>query len=299
MERGVGGVEPDVRAVLGDEIGHFADEGRVEDGFVVRVVEGGQRDAPTALARDAPVGAGFHRAVDAVAAPVRNPLHLVDGAKGGGAEFVHADEELVHRAEDDGHLAAPTMRVGVVDLALAREGVEAPEHLDDVRGLASKTYWPTSVGDAAFVGEAALVVDGREDGQAVLAPDEVVVVAVAGGDVDAAGARVHRDEFAQDDLDPWRSRKGMLVVPAFEFAAEEAGFVEGGFAGVAGGLAEGFDEGVGEDEGFDLARVRVAVVLGAVAEAGVDRDGLVGGERPGRGGPDDDAEPRCGRAGRR
>ncbi len=96
-------------------------QSQAQERLAVRVVKHGQRHAPGALARDAPVRPRFHRAVDAVAAPGRNPLHLVDGAQRLGPQFVHADEELLHRAEDDRHLRAPAMRVGVVDRPRARE----------------------------------------------------------------------------------------------------------------------------------------------------------------------------------
>ena len=164
VDRRVVGVEPDVRAVLGDEVGDLVDELGVEDRLVVGVVERGQRHTPTALARDAPVGPRFDRAVDAVAAPVRNPFHLVDGAQDLGTQFVHADEELVHRAEDDRHLGTPAVRVGVMDLALARQRADAFEHGDDVR-VGVEDVLADQLGHATFLGEAAVVVDRREHGQ--------------------------------------------------------------------------------------------------------------------------------------
>ena len=52
-----------------------------------RAVHGGNRHAPGALARDAPVGPVRHHVEDAVAAPRRDPLHLViDGVLRGGAQ---------------------------------------------------------------------------------------------------------------------------------------------------------------------------------------------------------------------
>ena len=79
-----------------------------------------------------------------------------------------------------GTLERPAVRVGVVDLALARERADLPEHFDDVR-VGVEDVLADQFGHAAFLGEAAIVVDGREDGQTVLAADEVIVVAVAGG----------------------------------------------------------------------------------------------------------------------
>ena len=65
-----------------DEGGGVADDLGVEDGFAFRVVERRDRHAPGALAADAPVGPGLHRAFDAVDAPVWNPLHAVNLGKG-------------------------------------------------------------------------------------------------------------------------------------------------------------------------------------------------------------------------
>ena len=64
-------------------------------------------------------------------------------------------------------------------------------------------------GQVGGVGEAAVVVDGRVDGQAVRAPEMVVVRAVAGRDVDEASAGgvvdmlavEQRDGYVKDPLD--------------------------------------------------------------------------------------------------
>ena len=82
----------------------------------------------------------------------------------------------------------------------------------------------------------------------------------------------------------------MPHLPPLQFAAEEGAVLGGVFlAGVAGGAAEGIGERVGHHERFVAARVRVTVNLRAVAEPGVDGDGLVRRERPGGRRPDDDA----------
>ena len=75
----VGGFfEPDIRAVFLDQVGGVANDLRVQDGFALRIVKRGDRHTPGALARDAPVRTRFHRAFDAVLAPVRNPFDVVD-----------------------------------------------------------------------------------------------------------------------------------------------------------------------------------------------------------------------------
>ena len=83
---GGGFFEPDVRAVFFNQIGGVADDLGVEDRFAFGVVKRGNRHAPGALARDAPVGTRLHRAFDAVDAPVRHPFDAVNFGEGGGAE---------------------------------------------------------------------------------------------------------------------------------------------------------------------------------------------------------------------
>ena len=110
-EFGVGHFEPRVGAAFFHQVGHPADEIGVEDRFAFRSVEDGQRHAPAALAADAPVGAGFHRAGDALEAPVGNPLGIVDCLYCIGAQVVDADEELLDGAEDDGRFGTPAVRI--------------------------------------------------------------------------------------------------------------------------------------------------------------------------------------------
>ena len=90
-----------------------------------RAIDGGNRYAPRALARDAPVRAARDHVGDAIVAPRRHPLHVViDGVKrrlaqvcgcppsDGDRRFaVHADEPLRRRQEDDRMMAAPAVRV--------------------------------------------------------------------------------------------------------------------------------------------------------------------------------------------
>src|SRR5216117_145347 len=58
------------------------DDARVEDRTALGVVERGDRHAPGPLPADAPVGARFYGGLDAVFAPVGDPVHGVDGVEG-------------------------------------------------------------------------------------------------------------------------------------------------------------------------------------------------------------------------
>ena len=102
--------EPHVGALSLDPVGGLADDARIEDGLAGRIVEGWDRHAPGALARDAPVGPGLHGALDAVLAPVGDPVHRINGrqcllSEGQGSwratGVVDADEPLVDGPEDD------------------------------------------------------------------------------------------------------------------------------------------------------------------------------------------------------
>jgi hypothetical protein len=72
--------------VFFNQIGRIADDLGVENRFAFGVVKRGNGHAPSALARDAPVGTGLHQAFDAIDAPVRHPFHAVNLGKSGGAK---------------------------------------------------------------------------------------------------------------------------------------------------------------------------------------------------------------------
>ena len=63
--------------------------------------------------------------------------------------------------------------------------------------LASKTNWPAK--NSTSLREVAVLVDRGVDVEAVLQADLVVLLAVARGGVDAAGAGVEGDEGRQDE----------------------------------------------------------------------------------------------------
>ena len=87
------------------------------------VDEDGDRHAPGALARDAPVGPRLDHGADAVAALRREPARRVDGRRAPSARrsFVSMRDEPLRRvAEDQRRLGAPGMRIGMDELALRR-----------------------------------------------------------------------------------------------------------------------------------------------------------------------------------
>ena len=181
---------------LGDD---RVEEGRLAHRLLAPVA-GEDRDghAPPPLARDAPVGASLHHAVDAVAAPRRNPLHAVDGLERPPPQVLvrHGHEPLLGGAEDEGVLAAPAVRVGVA--AGCRSARSAPFSFrsSTTLGLASKTCMPGE--DARLRGEGPAGVHRGEDGQAVPHARDVVLLAVPRRRVNAARARVGGDVVRED-----------------------------------------------------------------------------------------------------
>src|SRR5581483_11994399 len=96
-------------------------------------VDGDDRNAPQALARDAPVGPGGDHPVDPVAAPRRDPLHALDLGERALAEprLLHRHEPLLGAAEEERVLAAPAVGVAVPDRALRDQRAGPLEDLDD------------------------------------------------------------------------------------------------------------------------------------------------------------------------
>ena len=146
-------------------------------------------------------------------------------------------------------------------------------------------------------GVAALGVDRGVHLQALLAGDEVVLGAVAGGGVHQAGARLQRgvagEEQAEVALAAGLRDEGVLVAGAAQAGqplAADLDPVAGGGGRQAAGGQEGFGPAPGDQEVFGLAaggRQRDADVV----ELRVGHHRQVGGEGPGGGGPDGEGDP--------
>ena len=144
--------------------------------------------------------------------------------------------------------------------------------------------FPDKLGQPDLCGEIAFVIDGRENPQAVLLAGDVVVRAVARGDVDCAGACLGGDEIREDDL-RGAVEEGVLRCEALQLLALEFG--DGFTQGVSGLFRKRFKQLADDDEGF------LPAVVGKfpddVGEFRMEGDAEVRGQRPGRGGPDRDA----------
>ena len=120
---------------------------------------------------------------------------------------INLDEPLVHRAEDDGRLAAPAMRIAVMIIFLVQQRVAGAQFVQHgFVGVAFAVFFQNGFADhlgghllldrqIVRVGELAVVIHRRINRQAVLRAEIVVFQAVAGRDVNEAGAGVAGDEI--------------------------------------------------------------------------------------------------------
>ena len=270
---------PDVRAFLFGQRGDVVCQLGGEHGVAAsHADERGNRHAPEALARDAPVRTVLDHSVDALATPRRVPGHGVDGGEGALSQVspIEGDEPLLGGTKDQRVLAAPAIGVGMGELArlqqlaFAREKVDhllvGVEHLDAREVL-------------DLFGEATGRVDGAIDVQPVAHARQIVVPAVSRGRVHHAGSGVEGDVVAQDTLhvaiDP-----RMAEPDALELGAREATQLVTELH-----VLEPLRSAPGE-----LHREQQNLVAGfeeAVLRVGVEGQRQVCGERPRRGGPDD------------
>ena len=164
---------------LGRDHGHVAVRAEVE----------GQRQAPVALAADAPVAHVAQPVLHPLAVLRRRPLDAAGGLDHRLADLVAADEPLVHQPEDQLGAAAPADGVAVGDLPRLDQPPALPEVLDD---LLRRVAGVAAVQPAVAVVEGARLVHRHERGQALAHAQLEVLGAAAGRDVDDAGALVHR-----------------------------------------------------------------------------------------------------------
>jgi hypothetical protein len=250
------------------------------------------------LARDAPIGTRFDGGFDAVFAPIGNPGDLLDRllcflAEGVAFAFViDADEPLIHRAENDRCLAAPAMRVAVMIIFLVQERVADAEFVDDGDvGVALAMFFENRFADhflghlifarqVVRVGEFAIVIDGRIDRQADGTPEQIVLHAVAGCDVDETGAGGVIDEMIAGVKFADAFAEGMRVFELRNLVAGECAHDLVTFP--TGFLHDRRKKHVREQEHF------FADADERVVEGGVVSDREIGGQSPRRRGPDQD-----------
>jgi hypothetical protein len=139
-----------------------------------------------------------------------------------GAEGINLDEPLLHRAKNDGRFGAPAVGVIVAIFLLGEEVAFVLEDLDDER-VGLEDILAGEFRNAGFGGEAAAIVDRREDFETMLLAELVIVMAMAGCDVDESRACVGGDEVGGEDLAcPSVVEERMLISKTNKFGAFEA-----------------------------------------------------------------------------
>ncbi len=269
---------PGVGTGGGEDLFHLVDRGRIEQRRLAFFTEkGGQRHSPVALPRDAPVGTVGDHARDAFLAPGRQPGGRFDRFQRLGAQpgRVHGDEPLRRGAVDDRFFAAPAMGVGMAERIGVEQAAVGAQVVDDA--LVGFEHLQPGVGTGGLV-EAAVGQHRGIDVEAVGHAGVVVVLAVAGGGVHAAGALVEEDVVGVDQqrIAPMQ---GVTRLEAVQFASLELQQLGEGV------LVEGGD---GRQQGGS-GDIELALHLEqGVVEVGVHGDGQVGRDGPGGGGPDED-----------
>ena len=185
-------VVPRVGVRLANDRGGLAHDARIERRRAAALaVDRGDADAPTALSRQAPIGAAAHRLADAITRALGIPRHgaldLIDAALAM-AGVVHDHEPLVGGAEDDRLAAAPAVRVAVIEARGVQQHALLAEPADDV--LVHVEH--AAAGEVRHVGrEATALVHGADDAEAAALADLEVLGAVAGRGVHDTGAILH------------------------------------------------------------------------------------------------------------
>ncbi len=231
-----------------------------------------QRQAVVAAPRDVPVAHVAQPVVHALAHVLGHPLDLRVLLEQLRTDLVDADEPVVREPVDDGRVAAPAVRVGMDVRAGLDEEAPLGEVADDLVGRLDRRE---AVQPAVVVVETSALVDRREHGKAERAAELEVVRTGSGRDVDDAGSLLllEVDLVPRDDavLDAGARREvveGALVAEPDELGSLHAAH-----------------ERVVRVPGREHP---LAVLAQAVLALGMDGGRDIGGQRPGRGRPDDE-----------
>ncbi len=111
--------------------------------------ERGNRHAPGALARDAPVRPVREHAGHPLAAPRRDPPHGVRFGDRRRAQAVHADEPLRRRQKDHRLMAAPAVRIRVLERRCGTRAGRVRASAASTTGFASNTFSPPTMPTSA------------------------------------------------------------------------------------------------------------------------------------------------------
>ena len=189
---------PDVAARLFEKVGDMVHDLAIGQSFIAfAAIEDRDRYTPAALTADTPVGTVFDHVVDAVASPVRNPLHIVDVLECFLAELIgfHGDEPLLCSPENDRFLAAPTVGVAVRKLVFAEQRANFCQLGADLR-IDGRNFLPAK--ELKVLTVTTVVVNRVVDFESVTQAGQVVIMTMPGGGVYASGSCFEGDVVAED-----------------------------------------------------------------------------------------------------
>ena len=272
---------PCIAALLAEQVGDGLDGG-IGDVVLAALLAVEYRDghAPDALAADAPVAAVADHAGHAVMAPGGLPLHIINGLVDILLEGVDGAEPLLGRAEDDGVVAAPAMRVLVGDVLYAHQVTAFLDMLqNDLVGIPDLEACELF---ACLGGQTAGIIhrDNHRDLRIVVHADLKVLHAVAGCGMDTARAALQRDMVAQNDQ-TLAVKEGMLILHQLQLAAENSLRQNLILVDVAA-LHRGLDQTGSHDV------VSIADLDEGILKVGVQAGSHIGGQGPCGRGPDHD-----------
>src|SRR6202041_1815703 len=237
--------------------------------------------APGPLSRNAPVGAVFEHAGDALLAPGGRPGHFFDIAQRMLAQLLglHADEPLRGRAKYERRLMAPAMRIAVLVGLMPEEPTLLLEHRDDVRVCIPNQLAGEERRTAL---EATVIAHGIIDRQSVALCDHPVIEPMCGRGVHDAGTDFERDMLAKND------RYDALVKRVMKpNALKRAPIHARDIVIRCGGLLDAF-LGVAVDAPAQVARQEQAAAVGRderIEKIRIDAQGFIRRQRPRSRGP--------------
>ena len=238
---------------------------------------------PGALARDTPVRAILDHARNALLAPFRHELNILDHGHRLFAQPVlrHRDEPLAGCTENQRGLVAPAMRVAMSEATVCQQGARFAQNIEDQ----ASAFLERHPADERRVGqEVAAAVDGVIHGQAITQADLEVVIAMCRGRVNRASTRIQGDVVAQNHHD-LPIQKRVLEMYALQLRsrgrpqdiAVQLHATEGGFA-----------QAVGQNQPAAVIEFDQHII-----QFRVERDCLIGRQGPRCGGPDNDRYGHC------
>mmetsp|Transcript_47411 Transcript_47411/g.140001 ORF Transcript_47411/g.140001 Transcript_47411/m.140001 type:complete len:618 (+) Transcript_47411:1198-3051(+) len=279
-------LEPRIRALLRhDLLDMLHDVGR-EEGFLrVLVVEAWDGHTPGPLTRDAPIVAALDHRAHAVRVALRNELDLVHCRQDVLPEAINAGEPLRGRAEDDGLLAAPVVRVLVAVGLLEEQCAPLREQLADLPIGILEHVGAHKARQSDLLSEPAGVVHRRSDLQPILQAHHVIVSAMPRGRVHQSSARLRGDVVTAQHHGRLDTGDGMRVLQPLQHLALELSLH--GHLG-AEELGELGHEPARRDQVASLASLllRPRGLDQRVVQRRVHGNATIGRDGPGRRGPD-------------